>query len=226
MIKMPVLKFIGFLTFFLNLFFGGALAWGNDLPRLINDYFKQIHHGTNYKVSVDIKTPEQQWPTCESPEIHPPMGNKNWGNISLPVNCGQQRRFMQIYVSVIGPYLVSNRAIQRNSVLREKDFQVKTGALDKLPNDIIHNKKITLNGIAIRNIPAGKLITRNMLRRPWVIKAGQNVVITVDGQNFRVHYEGKAINNAASFDNIRVRLVSGQVITGKAQENGSVKMML
>ncbi|MDE9448427.1 flagella basal body P-ring formation protein FlgA, partial [Xenorhabdus bovienii] len=37
---------------------------------------------------------------------------------------------------------------------------------------------------------------------------------------------GKAINNAASFDNIRVRLDSGQVITGEAQENGSVKMML
>ncbi|CDL79515.1 Flagella basal body P-ring formation protein flgA [Xenorhabdus cabanillasii JM26] len=226
MIKMPALKFIVSLAFFLNLFFGGSLAWGNDLPRSINDYFKQIHHDTNYKVSVDIKTPEQQWPTCESPEIHPPMGNKNWGNISLPVNCGQQRRFMQIYVSVTGPYLVSSRAIQRNSVLREKDFQVKTGALDKLPNDIIHNKKVTLNGIAIRNISAGQFITRNMLRRPWVIKTGQNVVVILDGQNFRVRYEGKAINNAASFDNIRVRLVSGQVITGEAQENGSVKMML
>ncbi|MCC8381523.1 flagellar basal body P-ring formation chaperone FlgA [Xenorhabdus sp. PB30.3] len=223
---MSVLKFIGFVTFFLNLFLGYSLAWGSDLPRSINDYFRQIHHGTNYKVSVEIKTPEQQWPTCESPDIHPPMGNKNWGNISLPVNCGQQRRFIQIYVSVTGPYLVSNRAIQRNSVLTEKDFQSKTGHLDKLPNNIIHNKKAVKNGIAIRNIPAGQLITSNMIRRPWVIKAGQNVIVIVDGQNFRVRYEGKAINNAASFDNIRIRLVSGQVITGEAQENGSVKMML
>ncbi|SFN62154.1 flagellar basal body P-ring formation chaperone FlgA [Xenorhabdus japonica] len=223
---MPALKFIGLFTFFLNLFFGSSLAWGNNLPQLITDYFRQIHHTPGHKVSVEIKTPEQQWPTCEYPEIQPSIGNKNWGNLSIPVTCGQQRRFLQAYINVTGPYLVSKRAINRNAVLTEKDFQVKTGSLDKLPNNIIRNRKAIQNGIAIRNIPAGQFITRNMIRRPWAIKAGQNVVVTVDGHHFQVRYEGKAINNAASFDNIRVRLNSGQVITGKAQENGSVKMGL
>ncbi|MDC9588798.1 flagellar basal body P-ring formation chaperone FlgA [Xenorhabdus sp. XENO-10] len=223
---MPALKFIGLFTFFLNLFFGSSLAWGNNLPQLITDYFRQIHHTPGHKVSVEIKTPEQQWPTCELPEIQPSIGNKNWGNLSIPVTCGQQRRFLQAYINVTGPYLVSKRAINRNAVLTEKDFQVKTGSLDKLPNNIIRNRKAIQNGIAIRNIPAGQFITRNMIRRPWAIKAGQNVVVTVDGHHFQVRYEGKAINNAASFDNIRVRLNSGQVITGKAQENGSVKMVL
>ncbi|OTA17379.1 flagellar basal body P-ring biosynthesis protein FlgA [Xenorhabdus vietnamensis] len=223
---MPALKFIGLFAFFLNLFFCSSLAWGNSLPQLITDHFRQIHHTPGHKVSVEIKTPEQQWPTCELPEIQPSIGNKNWGNLSVPVTCGQQRRFIQAYVNVTGPYLVSKRAINRNTALTEKDFQVKTGSSDKLPNDIIRNRKAIQNGIAIRNIPAGQFITRNMIRRPWAIKAGQNVVVTVDGHHFQVRYEGKAINNAASFDNIRVRLNSGQVIIGKAQENGSVKMML
>ncbi|MBI6550475.1 flagellar basal body P-ring formation chaperone FlgA [Xenorhabdus lircayensis] len=223
---MPALKFIGSLAFFFNLFFGTSLAWGSNLPQSINDYFRQIHHTAGHKVSVKIKTPEQQWPVCEFPEIQPSIGNRNWGNLSIPVTCGQQRRFIQVNVNVIGPYLVSKQAINRNAVLTEKDFQVKTGSLDKLPNNIIRNRKAIQNGIAIRNIPAGQFITRNMIRRPWAIKAGQNVVVTVDGHHFQVRYEGKAINNAASFDNIRVRLDSGQVITGEAQENGSVKMML
>ncbi|KLU14929.1 MULTISPECIES: flagellar basal body P-ring formation chaperone FlgA [Xenorhabdus] len=225
---MPALKFIGLFAFFLNLFFvfGSALAWGNPLPQLIDDYFRQIHRPLNHKVLVEIKTPEQQWPACEHPEIQPLLSNKNWGNLSVPVTCGQQRRFIQVYVNVVGPYWVSKRAINRNAVLTEKDFQVKTGSLDKLPNDIIRNSKAIQNGIALRNIPAGQFITRNMIRRPWAIQAGQNVVVTVDGHHFQVRYEGKAINNAASFDNIRVRLNSGQVITGAAQENGSVKMML
>ncbi|PHM73762.1 flagellar basal body P-ring formation chaperone FlgA [Xenorhabdus kozodoii] len=225
---MPALKFIGFFTFSLNLFwgFGSPLAWGNPLPQLIDDYFRQLHDTANRKVSVVIKTPEQQWPTCGLPEIQPLLNNKNWGNLSVPVTCDQQRRFIQVYVNVIGPYLVSKQAINRNAVLTEKDFQVKTGSLDKLPNDIIRNRKAIQNGIALRNISAGQFITRNMIRRPWAIKAGQNVVVTVDGHHFQVRYEGKAINNAASFDNIRVRLNSGQVITGEAQENGSVKMML
>ncbi|MBD1228070.1 flagellar basal body P-ring formation chaperone FlgA [Xenorhabdus griffiniae] len=225
---MPALKFIGFLAFFLNLFFvfGSSVAWGNNIAQLIDDYFRQIHRPSNHQVSVEIKTPEQQWPVCEHPEIQPLLSNKNWGNLSVPVTCGQQRRFIQVYVNVIGPYLVSKRAISRNTALTIKDFQVKTGSLDKLPNDIIRNSKAIQNGIALRNIPAGQFITRNMLRRPWAIQAGQNVVVTVDGHHFQVRYEGKAINNAASFDNIRVRLNSGQVITGEAQENGSVKMML
>ncbi|MBC8953475.1 flagellar basal body P-ring formation chaperone FlgA [Xenorhabdus sp. PB62.4] len=223
---MSTLKLIGFLAIFLNLFFSTSLAWGSNLPQSINDYFRQIHHTPGHKITVEIKTPEQHWPTCEFPEIQPSLGNKNCGNLSIPVTCGQQRRFIQVYVNVIGPYLVSKRTINRNTVLTEKDFQTKTGALDKLPNDIIRNSKAIQNGIAIRNIPAGQFITRNMIRRPWAIKAGQNVVVTVDGHHFQVRYEGKAINNAASFDNIRVRLESGQVITGEAQENGSVKMML
>ncbi|WP_237387190.1 flagellar basal body P-ring formation chaperone FlgA [Xenorhabdus sp. Sc-CR9] len=223
---MTALKIIGFVTFFLNLFFASSLAWGNNLPQLINDYFRQIHHTAGQKVSVEIKTPEQQWPNCEFPEIQPSLGNKNWGNLSIPVTCGQKRRFIQVYVNVTGPYLVSKRTIYRNVVLTEKDFQIKTGSLDKLPSDIIRNRKAIQNGIAIRNIPAGKFITRNMIRRQWAIKAGQKVVVIVDGHHFQVRYEGKAINNAASFDNIRVRLDSGQVITGEAQENGSVKMML
>ncbi|AOM39496.1 flagellar basal body P-ring formation chaperone FlgA [Xenorhabdus hominickii] len=223
---MPALKFIGFLSFFLNLFFSCSLVWGNNLPQSINEYFRQLHHTADHKVSIEIKTPKQQWPVCEFPEIQPSLSNRNWGNLSIPVHCGQQRRFIQVYVNVTGPYLVSKRIINRNAVLTEKDFQIKTGALDKLPNDIIRNRKAIQNGVAIRNIPAGQFITRNMIRRPWAIKAGQNVVITVDGHHFQVRYEGKAINNAASFDNIRVRLVSGQIITGEAQENGSVKMML
>ncbi|MDC9592659.1 flagellar basal body P-ring formation chaperone FlgA [Xenorhabdus sp. IM139775] len=225
---MPALKFIGLFAFFLNLFFvfGSASAWGSNLPPLINDYFRQIHHTPSHQVSVEIKTPEQQWPTCELPEIHPLISNKNWGNLSIPVTCGQQRRFIQVYVNVIGPYWVAKRAINRNVPLTEKDLQIKTGSLDKLPNDIIRNRKAIQNGIAIRNIPAGQFMTRNMIRRPWAIKAGQNVVVIVDGHHFQVRYEGKAINNAASFDNIRVRLNSGQIITGEAQENGSVKMML
>ncbi|MDX7988681.1 flagellar basal body P-ring formation protein FlgA [Xenorhabdus sp. 12] len=223
---MPALKTIGFLTFFLNLFFVSSVSWGNNLPQLISDYFSQIHHTSGNKVKVEIKTPEQQWPDCELPEIQQPIGNKNWGSLSVPVTCGQQRRFIQAYVNVTGSYLVAKRAINRSATLTEKDFHIKTGALDKLPNDIIRNKKAIQHGIALRNIAAGQFITRNMIRRPWAIEAGQNVVVTVDGHHFQVRYEGKAINNAASFDNIRVRLNSGQVITGEAQENGSVKMML
>ncbi|WP_118984343.1 flagellar basal body P-ring formation chaperone FlgA [Photorhabdus sp. CRCIA-P01] len=219
---MPAINIIGLFAFF----FMTSLAWGNNLPHVIEHYFQQIHRDNHHKVSVNIKTPEQQWPQCEWPEIQPPIGGQNRGNLSLPVICHQQRKFIQVAVSVTGNYLVTRRAILRNDVLSDKDFQVRSGLLEKLPHDLIINKNKIKNSIAIRNIPAGQAITHNMLRRPWVVRSGQSVVVIVQGNGFQIRNEGKAINNAAISDKVRVRMNSGHVITGQALENGNVKIML
>ncbi|AKH65549.1 MULTISPECIES: flagellar basal body P-ring formation chaperone FlgA [Photorhabdus] len=219
---MQAIKIIGLFAFF----FMTPMVWGNNLPQTITHYFQQIHRDNHQKISVEIRTPEQQWPQCESPEIHPAVGGQNWGNISLPIVCHQKRKFIQVAVSVTGHYWVTRRALSRNDVLSEKDFQIRSGLLEKLPSDLIVNKNEIKNSVAIRNIPAGQAITRNMLRRPWAVRAGQNVGVIVQGKGFQIRNEGKAINNAATSDKVRVRMNSGHVITGQALENGSVKIML
>ncbi|MCC8458144.1 flagellar basal body P-ring formation chaperone FlgA [Photorhabdus aegyptia] len=219
---MHAINIIGLFAFF----FITSMAWGNNLPQAIEHYFQQIHKDNHHKVSVNIRTPEQQWPQCERPEIQPAIGGQNWGNLSLPVICHQQRKFIQVAVSVTGNYLVTRRTISRNDVLSEDDFQVRSGLLEKLPHDLVINKNEIKNSITIRNIPAGQVITRNMLRRPWTVRSGQSVVVIVQGNGFQIRNEGKAINNAAISDKVRVRMNSGHVITGQALENGSVKIML
>ncbi|NHB92865.1 flagellar basal body P-ring formation chaperone FlgA [Photorhabdus cinerea] len=219
---MQAIKIIGLFAFFFII----PMAWSNPLSQAITHYFQQIHRGNHHNVSVEIRTPEQQWPQCELPEIQPPIGGQNWGNISLPVICHQQRKFIQVAVSVTGNYLVTRRALSRNDVLSEKDFQVRSGLLEKLPHDLIFNKNEIKNSVAVRNVPLGQVLTRNMLRRPWAVRSGQNVVVIVQGDGFQIRNEGKAINNAATSDKVRVRMNSGHVITGQALENGSVKIML
>ncbi|WP_243465213.1 hypothetical protein [Photorhabdus temperata] len=133
---MQAIKIIGLFAFF----FMNSMAWGNNLPQAITHYFQQIHRDNHQKVSVEIRTPERQWPQCESPEIHPSVGGQNWGNISLPIVCHQKRKFIQVAVSVTGHYWVTRRALSRNDVLSEKDLQIRSGLLEKLPNDLIVNK--------------------------------------------------------------------------------------
>ena len=195
------------------------------LPQDINQYFRQIHGGKN-SLSIEIKTPIERWPNCEKPQISPPVGGRNMGNVSLPVQCGKKKQFIQLIVNVTGQYYVATRNISRGETIEFVDIGTKKGLLHKLPAGTATDKMAIRSAIALRNISAGQTLTNLMVRRPWAIKSGQTVFVFATGDNFSVKYEGRAINNAVTGGNLRVRLVNGQVVNGEALENGSVNVAL
>lgn len=195
------------------------------LPEDINQYFRLLHPEP-LKVSIEIKTPIDRWPECKKPVLQLPAGGRNTGNVSLPVLCGKKRTFIQLTVNVTGQYYVATRQIMRGDVIQFVDIGAKRGLLHKLPAGTITDKMALRGGVALRNIDAGQTYIRSMYRQPWAIKAGQTVFVVADGDNFSVKYEGRAINNAATGATIRVRLVNGQVVSGEALENGSIKVSL
>ena len=73
--------------------------------------------------------------------------------------------------------------------------------------------------------PAGRETLRKMvLRVPHAVRQGQNVTVLGVGAGFRVASEGRAMNNAAPGEKVRVRLADGQVVTGTAQAGGTVAL--
>lgn len=195
------------------------------LPQEINDYFRKIYKAPN-QVSIEIKTPIDRWPNCEKPQIYPPTGRRSMGNVSLPVQCGKKRQFIQLTVNVTGQYYIATRNITRGEKIEFVDIGMQKGLLHKLPSGVATDKVALRGSIALRDISAGQTFTQSMLRQPWSIKAGQTVQVYATGNNFSVKYEGRAINNAVSGANTRVRLVNGQVVNGEALDNGSVKIAL
>lgn len=212
-----------------TLFISGLLVFSASaqagLPEEINHYFRQLHPKP-MQVSVEIKTPIDRWPACKDPVLQLHAGGRNTGNISLPVLCGKKRTFMQLTVNVTGQYYVATRQIQRGETVQLVDIGTKRGLLHKLPAGAVTDKIALRGAIALRNIDAGQTYVASMTRKAWAIKAGQSVFVMADGDNFSVKYEGRAINNAAAGTTIRVRLVNGQVVSGEALENGSVKVSL
>lgn len=196
-----------------------------SLPQDIDQYFRHVH-GKQNTVSIEIKTPIDKWPKCDKPQISPPSGGRNMGNISLPVQCDKKKQYIQLVVNVTGQYYVATRNINRGETIEFVDIGTKKGLIHQLPSGAA-TEKIALHGtIALRNITAGQTLTNSMVRRPWAIKSGQTVHVFATGNNFSVKYEGRAINNAVIGENIRVRLINGQVVNGEAQENGSVQVAL
>lgn len=218
---MLVRTLIGLFSFF----FMVNVSIAKSLPEELQDFFVALHQQSD-KVTVSVLTPEQKWPICQKQEIQRHAGSRNWGRLSIPIQCDNQRRFIQVDVSVTGKYLVAKKDINRDDAIETASVSMITGELEKQPYDVLRDPTLIKNAIAMRQISAGKPITSTMIRRPWAILAGQTVTVFAQGDHFQIRYEGKAINNAVANETIRVRVKSGQIVTGEALENGSVRIPL
>ncbi|WP_145484138.1 flagellar basal body P-ring formation chaperone FlgA [Yersinia aldovae] len=201
-------------------------ALAADLSVQVNQFFQQQYPDKESQVAVIIKTPQSQWPQCGMPDITLPTHSRPWGNVSLSVRCNGQRRFIQTQVQVSGRYAVATRRLAAGEKISMPDIEMKQGRLDTLPLGALLDTHFAQGAVSLRQINAGQPLTRNMLRRLWVIKAGQDVQILAQGEGFTINSTGKAMNNAAVQDSVRVRMASGQIVSGTVADNGTIQIML
>lgn len=212
-------------TLFTALLFCHSLQ-AEDLAAQIDRFIKVQLTGSAAELKVQVRTPVSQWPQCDTPQLVLSPTGRRWGNISVSVRCGETRRFLQVQVQAFGPYLVATRGIEAGSKLTAADLRLKNGRLDTLPPRTLTQIRQALGAISLRNISPGQPLNLAMLRRDWVIKAGQTVHVIALGNGFNVRSAGKAMNNAASEDGVRVRLLSGQIISGIANHDGTIRVAL
>lgn len=218
------------LTFFLlGLGMATMSASAADLTAQLNQFFKARYGETGQgadTLSVVVKTPQTQWPTCEAPQFSLPGNSRMWGNMSVAANCDQNRRYLQVQVQVEGDYLVAARQVVRGTALTADDLKVVHGRLDTLPARAVINAADVTDGIALRDIIPGQPLTMMMVRQPWRVKAGDNVNVIASGDGFNVASEGRAMNNATAAQLVRVRMNSGQIVSGKVGPDGNILITL
>ncbi len=201
-------------------------ARADDLATQIESFIQGKFSGEPVQVKVRVRTPPAQWPACELPQLSLPPNARIAGNVSISARCGQERRFIQTQVQVFGRYLVSARGISAGSRLTAADLTLKEGRLDTLPPRALTEAGKALGAVSLRNISPGQPLTLAMLRRAWIIKAGQSVQVSAQGEGFNISGSGKAMNNAAAEDSVRVRMASGQIVSGVVGDDGAIRITL
>ncbi|MFI8415786.1 flagellar basal body P-ring formation chaperone FlgA [Serratia sp. NPDC078593] len=201
-------------------------ARAEDFATQVEHFIKDQFLDSPVQVNVLVRTPAAQWPACALPQLTLASNARRWGNISISARCGQQRHFIQAQVQVTGDYWVSARSIRAGSTLTSADIKRKTGRLDTLPPRVLVDGRRALGAVSLRNISPGQPMMLTMLRRAWVIKAGQSVQVITQGGGFTVSGSGKAMNNAAADDAARVRMASGKIVNGTAADDGTVHITL
>jgi len=196
------------------------------LTTQLQQFFLQQYSGSDMQVNAVINTPAERQPNCPAPNFSLMPNARPWGNVSVGVTCNGQKSFIQASVQVSGSYWVAARNITSGGHITAADIERHKGRLDQLPPHTIMDEKQALNAISLRNINIGQPLTLNMLRRPWMVHAGQEVQVSANGGGFNITSTGKAMNNAAANDSVRVRMPSGQIVNGTVAQDGSVSLMI
>ncbi|MNB88503.1 Flagella basal body P-ring formation protein FlgA precursor [compost metagenome] len=165
-------------------------------------------------------------PSCDMPAFSITGTSKLWGNVSVTALCGNEKRFIQVAVQATGDYVVASQAIPRGGVVQPGSVTLKRGRLDQLPPRTMLDINQAQNAVSLRDVAPGQPLQLSMLRQSWRIKAGQRVMVIASGDGFSVNGEGQALNNAAVAQNARVRMTSGQVVSGTVDSDGNILINL
>ncbi|HRA80711.1 MAG TPA: flagellar basal body P-ring formation chaperone FlgA [Thauera sp.] len=195
----------------------------------VRDFLQNQAAGLPGEVSVTVGTldPNNQLPACAAIEPFLPAGTRAWGRISVGVRCDSPvtwTAYLQAEVAVTADYLVAARPLRAGQIVGHADLSARRGNLAALPDNILTDPTQATGHKTRVAIAAGSPLRIDMLRVPHAVRQGQNVQVMSIGPGFKVASEGRALNNAAPGDSVRVRLASGQTVTGVAQADGTVEL--
>lgn len=208
-------------------------AYAQQAPEQVDERVRSFLYaqaaGLPGQVTIQLSPldPNNQLPACAVLEPFLPAGTRAWGRISVGVRCDSPvtwTAYVQAQVAVVADYLVAARPLRAGQVVGPADLDRRRGDLTALPDNTLTDPTQATGHHTRIAVAAGSALRGDMLRVPHAVRQGQTVPVVSAGPGFRVSSEGRAMNNAAPGESVRVRLANGQVVTGVAQPGGTVEV--
>ncbi|WP_263754103.1 flagellar basal body P-ring formation chaperone FlgA [Kosakonia cowanii] len=146
------------------------------------------------------------------------------GNRSVIAKCGRKQHFIQVNVSASGRYWITARLLKPGQTIGPRDIQPLSGELDKLPAGLLLDASKIVGRTPTRILHPGQPLTENQLRQRWLVVANQEVEVVAPGDGFLIHAKGKALNNAARNERVRLQTRSGRIVAATAVSEGTVSI--
>ena len=170
-----------------------------------------------------LATPAQLAAVCENPELSlVGRDSRLTGKRTVLAQCGARRHFLPVRISAQGTWWVATQSLPGGAIVQRSDIEPVTGSLDNQPGGLIFNADQIIGQRLTRAIDAGKPLLENQLRQQWRLRAGQTVDLVTAGSGFRIRSQGKALNNAAVDDVLKVKTAGGRTVSGKVSVDGQV----
>lgn len=205
----------------------GAAAYQDPAPLklAIEDFLREQTRGLPGRVSFSVGALDanNQLAPCTAFDVGLPKGARAWGRTSVAVRClggASWTQYVSVQIRVEGDYLVAARPLTGGQTIGEGDLGRQQGDLADLPPTILTDPGQAVGRSVAMPIAAGMPIRADLLRQVPVVQAGQAIRVVSKGPGFQVSNDGQALNTASDGQIVRVRLNSGQVVSGIARSGG------
>lgn len=167
--------------------------------------------------SVEIAASSARMPACSEPQpFLPRSGQRLLGRVAVGVRCADgQTRYLQAQIGVVGDYVVAARAIAAGETLSADMLEVRQGALERLPRQLISDPLSVVGMQTTRDLDAGSLLQSRSLRAALLVERNARVSVEALGTGFRISRDGVALDAGALGSEIRVRTDGGEILRAR-----------
>lgn len=155
---------------------------------------------------------------CPTPQPFLPRPGVPQGRVTVGVHCGNdssRTRYVQATVSAVVRHLVASQPIEPGQRIDARTLDWQQTDISRLRRGYLDDPAQVDGMVATRRIPPGTTLTESMVRKPWMVKRGDTVVLTAVGQGFRVSRNVEALDNGGLGSTIRLKTENNQILQGR-----------
>ncbi|OLO05590.1 MULTISPECIES: flagellar basal body P-ring formation chaperone FlgA [Salinicola] len=190
---------------------------GDPLTLSVERFLQQRTASLGDQVTIDIRQSAADLGHCINPQPFLPRPGVPQGRVTVGVHCGNdgsQTRYLQATISATVRHLVALKSIDSGQRIDPAMLGWQQSEISRLRRGYLDNMDQASGMVATRRIPDGATLTDNMLRKPWMVKRGDTVVLTAVGQGFRVSRSVEALDNGGLGSTIRLKTENNQILQG------------
>ncbi|WP_369750657.1 flagellar basal body P-ring formation chaperone FlgA [Photobacterium sp. SKA34] len=194
-------------------------------------HYSDIHGWKKVVPNIKVNIPKAitSLPQCPAPVRFTAQDNQQQpiGRLKKQITCESStvnwRLNATVYVQLTLPVMVARTLIHRDEIITRDMLDSKKLQL-KAPKSIITNVDQVIGLHTNRRIRQGQLITENLLKKPFLINKGDQVLIVAKKGKFEASTKGVALDHGKMKEQIKVENTANQkVIHARVFAQGKVE---
>lgn len=160
-------------------------------------------------ISVDRMDARLRLPRCIEPlTLALAAGARPSGRTTVNIRCAAPRPWalaVGVTIDRMVDVLVAKKTLDRGARISQADVAIEQRRESALPPTYLGRPDDAAGRIATRQIVAGTLLADGMLKMPRLIRRGDRVTLSWQGQSLAVRISGEALADAVAGERVRVR---------------------
>ncbi len=186
-----------------------------------------VASGDDVEFTIGRLDPRLRLAQCEQAlNVRNTHAARQRGPMSVEVRCAGNKPWV-LYVPVelvrYAEVAVTRTPVARGQALTEADLHLERRRIDPRQADYLTDPAVAYGQVATRAIGPGQIVSQRLLRRPRLVRRGDQVVLSIGTRSVTVRAKGEALQDGAAGERITVlNLSSDRIIQGVVSATGEV----